>query len=162
MTEGTSESSEEKVFLEFYSLEDGSDKFTIVLSQEDFESYKVIAENMGIPVEDFVLDIAAAQEQEKSTQWVTPRVDEEGNIDLDTGTPFELPDEEKMTEADAKIAAAKEKGQFYEQGASFGNIVRSSQVERSATDSPEAFERSVAQSSSATESSFTTVESKRG
>lgn len=89
--ENRAPNSEGTMILEFFNKDDGSDQFTMELSVEDFERYSEIAENTGVPIEDFMVQLAEAQIREHNTQWMIPGVDEEGNISLEGAIPVEIP-----------------------------------------------------------------------
>ena len=80
----------ETVVLEFFDETTGEDKFTMELSQEDFDSYSAMAESIGVPIEDFMVGIAEREIQERNTQWVIPEVDSFGRLILENSTPVDL------------------------------------------------------------------------
>lgn len=86
----------ETVVLEFFSKDDGSDQFTLELAREDFERYELIAANLGVPIEDLMVQLAEAQVYERNTQWLVPSVAEDGTISFEAGMPVDLNDVQAM------------------------------------------------------------------
>ena len=96
--------SADTVKLEFYSKDDGADQFAVELSREDFEHYQGVAENMGVPIEDLMLQLVEAQLYEQNTQWVLPAVDSEGEMSFEGATPVDL---ESLSDSSAKRGAGE-------------------------------------------------------
>lgn len=90
------------VILEFFDERDGSDQFTMELSEEDFARYEAIAKSLGTPIEDFMAEIAEQQMQEQNTQWIIPTFDAFGRVTLEGGTPMDLSNIAGTTAAERK------------------------------------------------------------
>jgi hypothetical protein len=84
------EESQRTVVLEFFDERDGSDQFTMELSEEDFARYETIAASEGTPIEEFMAKVAEREIQERNTQWVIPTLDAFGRATLEGGTPLDL------------------------------------------------------------------------
>lgn len=79
------------VSLEYYDQLTGEVELYVELSRSDFEQYSMAAESTGVSVEDLVLKAARAEVNNRNTQWVSPAIDSDGNLDLANGSPVVLP-----------------------------------------------------------------------
>lgn len=81
----------EVVTLEYFNHETGEDEFMIELTKKDFDQYVIAAEELGMEIEDLVLNAARKEINDLNTQWVLPSIDDDGNIDVSKGTPVDIP-----------------------------------------------------------------------
>lgn len=87
-----SDTTPEIVSLEYFDKLTGEVELYVEIHKADFDQYVIAAENMGMSIEDLVLEAARAEVNDQNTQWVLPSVDADGNIDVKNGTPMVLPE----------------------------------------------------------------------